>query len=81
MIAKRRHRKRREPLDVELTVVMKFGDSPRESVTLLRERRMPLVGSVFENRDRIARAFLRLLVRSGRRPEVLKHLLPRRRTR
>jgi hypothetical protein len=79
MIAKRHRRKRTPPLDVELTVVMNFGDAPEDAVTLMRDRRVPLVGSVFDNRDRIARGFLRLLVRSGlSRPDVLPSKLFRR---
>lgn len=57
----------KEPLEVELTVTFNFGDRPGESVTLLENRTVPLVGSVFENRDRIARGFLRLLLKAGAR--------------
>lgn len=66
--AMRRSRKR-DPLEVVLTFKMNFGDGPADTLTLVDERRVPLVGSVFENRDRIAREFLRLLVKAGlRRP-------------
>ena len=62
---KRRHR----PVAVDLTVQLSAGPG-REAVTLVRDRRIPVVGTVFENRDRIARAFLKLLVQAGlrRRP-------------
>lgn len=65
-------------MDVILTLKINFGDSPGDAVTLVDERRVPLVGSVFENRDRIAREFLRLLLKaSARQPRVLKTLLSR----
>ena len=75
----RARQRRKEPLDVVLTLKLNFGDSPGDALTLIEERRVPLVGSVFENRDRIAREFLRLLLKaSSRQPRVLKTLLSRR---
>jgi hypothetical protein len=68
MIAKAAARaRRRQPMEVILTVKFNFGDHPHEAMTLVDERRVPLVGSIFDNRDRIAREFLRLLVRAGAR--------------
>jgi hypothetical protein len=79
MIAKRLKRRRPPPLEVELTVVMNLGDAPQDAVTLVRERRVPLVGSVFENRDRIARSFLRLIAASPLRSRnVMRKILRRR---
>lgn len=67
--------RRRQPLEVILTVKMNFGDHPRDAMTLMHERRVPLVGSVFDNRDRIAREFLRTLVKAGaRQPAVMRRL-------
>lgn len=63
--ALRRVRRKRPPLEVSLTFKVNFGDSPADQLTLVDERRVPLVGSVFDNRDRIAREFLRLLVKAG----------------
>ena len=72
----RARQRRKEPLDVVLTLKLNFGDSPGDALTLIEERRVPLVGSVFENRDRIAREFLRLLLKaSSRQPRVLKTLM------
>ena len=68
--------RRRQPMEVILTVKMNLGDQPRDAVTLVHERRVPFVGSVFENRDRIAREFLRLLVKAGvRQPAFLRRVL------
>ena len=75
-----RHR-RKQPMEVILTVRMNFGDHPRDAMTLVEERRVPLVGSVFDNRDRIAREFLRLLVKAGaRQPGVMRRMFGRRGT-
>lgn len=71
----RRARSRREPLEVILTLKLNFGDGPGDSVTLVDERRVPLVGSVFDNRDRIAREFLRLVGRAtARQPRLLRRI-------
>jgi hypothetical protein len=65
----------RQPLEIDLTVKFNFGDRPGDSVTLVDDRRVPLVGSVFENRDRIAREFLRLLLKAGAmQPAVMRRL-------
>ena len=62
-------------MDVILTLKVNFG-GPGDAMTLLEEQKIPLVGSVFENRDRIAREFLRLLLAAtSRHPRVLKTLL------
>ena len=63
----RARQRRKEPLDVVLTLKLNFGDSPGDALTLIEEQRVPLVGSVFENRDRIAREFLRLLLKASSR--------------
>lgn len=69
---------RRKPLEVILTFKMNFGDVPGDATTLVDRRRVPLVGSVFDNRDRIAREFLRLLLKAGaRQPSVVSRLLGR----
>lgn len=66
-------------MDVILTLKINFGGRPADALTLVKERRVPLVGSVFDNRDRIAREFLRLLLKaSALQPRVLKTLLSRR---
>lgn len=60
-------RGKQPPLEIELTFKVNFGEAPGDSLTLVDERKVPLVGSVFDNRDRIAREFLRLLVKAGLR--------------
>lgn len=72
--------RRKEPIDVVLTLKMNFGDDPSDVITLLQNRRVPLVGSIFENRDRIAREFIRLLLKAGAlQPRAMRRLMSSRR--
>ena len=75
--ARERRRRAQEPLEVRMTMRFNFGETPEEAVTVMNDRRVPLVGSVFESRDRILRAFTVLLVRTGMaQPKVAKELIP-----
>ena len=75
----RSRQRRQQPMEVILTLKVNFGNNPADAMTLIEERKVPLVGSVFDNRDRIAREFLRLLMMAGaRQPQVLKKMLSRR---
>ena len=79
ILAKARERRRRaqEPLEVRMTMRFNFGDTPEEAVTVMNDRRVPMVGSVFESRDRILRTFTVLLMRTGMaQPKVAKELIP-----
>lgn len=74
---KRRRRGSKEPLDVQLTVRFKFGDEPQDQITVIDDRRVPMVGSVIDNRDRIMRGFLRLLMKTAlKQPRVMRELFP-----
>lgn len=65
------------PLDVQLTVRFRFGPEPADHITMLDAQRIPLVDSVFTQRDRILRGFVLLLLQGGlRSPAVLKEFLP-----
>lgn len=79
MIAKDRKSKearRAEPLDVSLTVRFNYGADPQDTVTVIDDRRIPMVGSVFANRDRIIRSFVSLLLRTGlREPRMARRVL------
>jgi hypothetical protein len=75
--ARARRGRTQEPLEVRMTVRFNFGDTPEESVTVMNDRPLPLVGSVFESRDRIVHAFTLMLVRTGlAQPKVAKELFP-----
>lgn len=75
---KRQRRKReQEPLDVGLTLRFKFGDEPDDTVTVMNDRRIPMVDSVFKNRDRIIKSFVGLLVKTGlSQPKVTREIFP-----
>lgn len=67
----------REPLDVSLTVRFNFGGQAADAVTVIDDRRVPMVGSVFANRDRIIRGFIGLLLKTGlTRPDVARRIIP-----
>lgn len=73
----RSRRKPREPLDVRLTFKINFGDTPADAVTVMNERRVPMVNSVFEHRDRIVRTFAMSLLRVGlAQPTVVREVFP-----
>lgn len=75
--ARERRRRAREPLEVRMTMRFNFGDTPEEAVTVMNDRQVPMVGSVFDSRDRILRAFALILVRTGMaQPKVAKELFP-----
>ena len=79
ILSKRRERRRkqREPLEVRLTMRFNFGDTPEDTVTVMDDRRVPMVGSVFESRDRIIRGFTMLLLKaSAAQPKVARELIP-----
>lgn len=73
----RRSRRQQEPLDVELSLTVRFGDEPDESVTLMNQRKVPMVNSVFHYRDRILRQMSVLIFRAGMtQPKVVRELFP-----
>ena len=74
---RRGRRREREPLEVRMSLSLNLGSEPGDAVTLMEDRRVPLVGSVFDQRDRILREFLRLLAQAGlRQPRLARRLLP-----
>ncbi len=78
MVPKRgRSRPKPEPLEVKMTLRFTFGDEPGDSVTVMNDRRVPLVGGIFASRDRIVRGFAVLLVKTGMaQPKVLREIIP-----
>ncbi len=72
-----RTKRARQPVDVRLTVAFRFGDDPGDHVTVMDDRRIPMVGTLFESRDAILRGFTKLLIKAGtRQPKVAAELLP-----
>jgi hypothetical protein len=79
MIRDRRKPQRRapQPVDVHLTLKMNFGEAKGDAITVIDNRRVPMVGSVFAYRDRIVRGFALLLVKTGlAQPRVARELFP-----
>lgn len=69
--------KKGQPLEVELSVSFKFGAEPDDLITPIRQRKVPMVDSVFKNRDRIMRQFAALLFKTGMAsPKVVGRVLP-----
>lgn len=74
---KSKARQEDEPLDVDLTVTFRFGDEPGDKVTMIDNRRVPLVGNIFDSRDAVVRGFVKLLLKAGlTQPRVLGELVP-----
>lgn len=70
-------RRSKQPLEIRLSMKVRFGDDVAESVMLMQDRRVPMVNSVFENRDRILRSFTMLLLRAGMsQPKVMREVFP-----
>lgn len=72
-----KRRRKKTPVDVDLTLRFRFGDEVEDVVTVMDDRRVPLVGSVFDSRDAILRGFTRLLVKlSVTQPKIARELVP-----
>lgn len=70
-------RRNKKPLDVRLTMRVRFGDQTDEQVTVLKDRRLKLVGSAFQYRDRAINFLVYEVLRAGaRQPKVYGGLAP-----
>jgi hypothetical protein len=73
----KRSSRQKEPVDVNLTVKFNFGDEADDAITILNDVRVPMVDSVFNNRDRIVKGFVSLLLKSGlKSPAVTREIFP-----
>lgn len=67
----------RDPIEVGLTLTFRFGDEPDDKVTMIDNKSLPMVGSVFEKRDMLVRNFIKLMLKAGAtQPKVLRELIP-----
>jgi hypothetical protein len=74
---RRTRRRGKDPLDVQLTVSFKFGAEAEDRVTVIKQRSVPMVGSVISNRDRILKGFVNLLIRTAlKQPRVAREVFP-----
>ena len=70
-------RRRRDPLEVRLTVVVNFGEEEEDRVTVIEDRKIWLVGSLFAYRDRVGKLALATLIRAAlMQPKVSAKILP-----
>lgn len=73
----RRLRRKPEPLKVNLTVTVRFGDEEEDQVVLLDDREVVMIGSIFRYRDKIARYTVTGLFRAAMlQPKVASKLVP-----
>ncbi len=67
----------KEAMEVGLTLTFRFGDDPDDKVTMMDNKSLPMVGSVFEKRDLLIRNFIKLMLKAGAsQPKVLRELVP-----
>lgn len=70
-------RRKKKPLDVRLTMRVRFGESEDEQVTVVDDRRLKLIGSAFQYRDRAVNFLVYEVLRAGaRQPKVYGSLAP-----
>lgn len=73
----KRARRKPDPVEMQLTMVVNFGDEEDDSVTLFDDHELKMVGSVLNNRDKILRLFVFNLVRAGlMTPRVAREMVP-----
>ena len=62
---------------MRLTFKINYGDTLAEAVTVMNDRRVPMVNSVFDNRDRIVRFLAASILRVGMaQPKVVREIFP-----
>lgn len=70
-------RRNKKPLDVRLTMRVRFGEQEDEKVTVVNNRRLKLIGSAFQYRDRAINFMVYEVLRAGaRQPKVYGSLAP-----
>lgn len=70
-------RRERKPVDIRLTMRVRFGTEADEQVTVVNNRRLRLIGSVFKYRDRAINFLVYEILRAGaRQPKVYGGLTP-----
>lgn len=70
-------RREKKPLDIRMTMRVRFGQEPDEEVTVVNDRRLKLVGSVFKYRDKAINFMVYEVLRAGaRQPKVYGGMAP-----
>lgn len=74
----KRSRREHEPLQVNLSVAVRFGEEEDERVVLMDEQEMRMVGSIFRYRDKIARFMVSGLLKAAMlQPKVAAIIFPK----
>ncbi len=72
-----RRKKPREPLDVRLSFTVRTGDEPEDTLTILDEKEIKMVDSVFSYRDKAQRFLALTLVRvAATNRKVMHEIVP-----
>lgn len=70
-------RRQRPPLEVRLTVAVAFGPEDEDRIVVIDNRKIWMVGSVFQYRDRIAKLAMATLIRAAlMQPKVAARIMP-----
>lgn len=66
------------PLEVTLQVDVRYGAAPEDVVTIVEQRRIPLLGTLFEQRDVLMRGLFKLMMKAAMAtPGVLRRRRPK----
>lgn len=70
-------RREKEPLNLKLTVAVRFGEEEEDRVVLVDDREIVMIGSIFRYRDKIARFLVGGLLKAAMlQPRVAAKVLP-----
>lgn len=73
----KRRKGKRDPLEMRMTVVVRTGENPEDQLTLMNNRKLHMIGSVFEHRVRIQRYIVTSLFKvATRSPRAFKEIAP-----
>lgn len=75
--SERSKRRKPEPVDLRLSFVVRTGDEDEDVVTILDEKELKMVGSVFQYRDKAARFLAMSLVKvAATNRKVFRQVVP-----
>lgn len=70
-------RRKTKPLDIHLTMRVRFGERPGDQVTVVENRKLKMIGSVFQYRDQAMNFLVYQMLRAGvRQPRVYGEMAP-----
>ncbi len=74
---RRRRRRKPQPVDIRMSFVVRTGEEPEDVVTIMDERELKMVGSVFQYRDQAARFLAMSLVKvAATNRKVFRQVVP-----